>query len=64
MIYRTSRELPANLKGYVLWLEVYCSGVWMQVCGLRPNDARAALRWVDVHSLDRRNRVRVAGQKV
>jgi len=46
MIYRTSAELPRSLRGYALWLLLAVPGQdWVVVCCLRPQDARAALRW-------------------
>lgn len=48
MIYRTSRELPRNLRGYALWL---CLPVphhgWVCICTLTATGAREALRWND-----------------
>jgi hypothetical protein len=51
MIYRSSRELPQNLRGYALWLQCLDAGVWSEVCCLRPADARQVARWLDRHPL-------------
>ena len=51
MIYRSSLELPRNLRGYALWLQVLDQGRWYEVCCLRPADARQVARWLDRHPL-------------
>jgi len=61
-IYRTSRELPKSLNGYALWLQLQYAGQFQTVCGLRPTDARAALRWADSRTLP--VHLRVWGERI
>lgn len=62
MIYLSSRELPRNLRGYAIWLQVRDHGEWTVVCKLLPSEARAVCRWLDRHPL--RQELRVYAEKV
>lgn len=57
MICRFSRDLPPNLSGYAIWLQVQHDGQWHAVCTLRATDARQLLRWADRQVLPSRQRV-------
>lgn len=58
-ICRFSRDLPGNLRGYAIWLQVQHDGNWHSVCCLRPTDARQLLRWTDRQVLPSKVRVSV-----
>jgi hypothetical protein len=62
MIYRTKSELPHNLSGYALWLQLDYGGRWQTVCQLRALDARQALQWSDARMLP--NSLRILAEKV
>lgn len=40
-------ELPANLRGYAIWLQVWHQMKWQSVCELTPTHARQLKRWID-----------------
>jgi len=62
MIYLSSRDLPASLRGYALWLQVRDQGQWSCVSKLLPSEAREVCRWLDRHPL--RQELRVLAEKV
>ena len=62
MIFLSSRDLPASLRGHALWLQVRDQGQWSAVCKLLPSEAREVCRWLDRHPL--RQELRVLAEKV
>jgi hypothetical protein len=62
MTYRTRSELPANLNGYALWLQLDYGGRWQTVCQLRAIEARQALSWSDARMLP--DSLRILAEKV
>lgn len=50
MIYPTDKvELPASLRGYAIWLQVYHASRWQAICQLSPTAARQIKRYIDRH---------------
>lgn len=59
MICRFKRDLPPNLSGYAIWLQVHHDHYWYSVCTLRATDARQLLRWNDIQTLPTKVRVAI-----
>jgi len=56
--FLSSTDLPRNLTGWALWLQVRDQGQWSDACCILPSEARQLFRWMDRHPLRQELRIR------